>query len=313
MTDDLLITQSTIKEYTRCRRRWWLATYRRLRKAEYRSPLTVGNLVHDALAAYYDSMYGNSNGVIEPIQFVKARSLAVMEEFPEDAQYIAKDAEMAGIMVEGYMEWLEETAADAQFEEVEPEREIAVQLTDGVILLGKLDGKVLTRDGWTGFLEHKTVGNFTELPAVAQIERQYLTYDLLEYLELLQLGESVAPGQPLTDGAILNMLRKVKRTSRANPPFYARHKVEHNIEELRSHWKHVVAIAKEMQDAITRLDAGESHHTVAPPTPTLDCRWSCNFFSVCPLFDDGSDVEVVLDFEYEEHDPLERYETRDAV
>lgn len=318
MASDLLITQSTIKEFTRCKRKWWLGTYRRLQKmgGEYRSPLSVGNLVHDALAEYYDSVYGpeRDGEVMLPIQYVKDIALATMEDFPDSAEFIAKDAELAGIMVDGYMEWLVETGADADFETVEPEREIAARLTDDVVLLGKLDGKVLTRDGWTGLLEHKTVGNFTDLPAVAQIERQYLTYDLLEYLELLQQEPEVSrPTKPLTDGTIINMLRKVKRTSRAKPPFYDRHKVEHNIYELRNHWRHVVAISKEIRDAMNRLEAGESHQTVVPPTPAVDCRYMCPFHSVCALFDDGSDVEAVLEFEYEEHDPLERYDWRETA
>lgn len=306
----MLITQSTLKTFTRCKRKWWLGEHRQLALPnEYRSPLTVGNLVHDALAQYYDGVYGgNCSSFVEPIEFVKHRALAVMEEHPDLAEVIARDAELAGIMVDGYVAWVEETAADAEFETVEPERVVRVQLVDDVELLGKLDGRVTTRDGWTGFLEHKTVGNFTDLPAVAQLERQYLTYDLLQYLEALNTG-ALQPdtNKPLTDGALLNMLRKVKRTVRAKPPFYARHRVEHNLHELRSHWRHVVAIAREIQDAEARLAAGESHHTVAPPTPALDCRWSCPFFGVCAMFDDGSDVESVISFEYEQRDPLERY------
>lgn len=307
----LTLTSSTVKEWDRCRRKWWLATYRRLgRPQEYRSPLSIGNLVHDALAAYYDSVYGSGDvEPIVPITWVKDRALDQMEQTPEFAEQIAKDAELAGIMVDGYMEWLVETGADANFETVEPERVIRTELTDDVELLGKLDGKVLMRDGWTAFLEHKTVGNFTDLPSYAQIDRQLLTYDLLEYTELLGLNVNAEtpPAKPLTDGAILNMLRKVKRTARAKPPFYARHQVGHNIHELRSHWQHVVGIAAEMNRAIARLENGESHHLVVPPTPTNDCRWSCQFFTICPLFDDGSDVESVIEFEYEDTDPLARY------
>lgn len=312
--EDLLITQSTLGTWDRCRRKWYLGQYLKFAQpADYRSPLTVGNLVHDALAQYYDGAYGEgSPAFVEPIAWVKDRSLAVMEEFPDHAEYIAKDATLAGIMVDGYMDWLTETGADADFETVEPERMIQARMKPGLILLGKLDGKVTTRDGWTGFLETKTVGNFTDLPSYSQQDRQLLTYDLLEYLELLEvLGHNgqagTAPEKPLTDGAILNMLRKVKRTAQAKPPFYQRHKVSHNIYELRNHWRHVAAIAAEIQEATDRLDDGDDHHSVVPPTPASDCRWSCSFYSVCPLLDDGSDYKSVLEFEYEQRDPLERY------
>ena len=307
----LTLTQSTIKTWDRCKRKWWLGDYRRLTRDEYRSPLNVGNLVHEALEQYYLGAYGEDMpAFVDPITWIKDRSLAVMEEFPDDAAFIAKDATMAGIMVEGYMEWLEETGADAEIAKVEPERMVSTQLRPGVKLLGKLDGKLEFHDGWVGFREDKTVQNFVELPAIAQFDRQLLTYDLLEYLEHLNTIDSDGekPSEPLTDGIILNMLRKVKRTATATPPFYMRHKVEHNLDELRNHWRHVVTISKQIEHAIVRLDADESHHNVVPPTPATDCRWSCPFFEICPMFDDGSDVEAVISFEYREHDPLERYE-----
>jgi hypothetical protein len=307
--DELTISQSTIKVWDRCKRKWWLEQYRRLHlPRDYRSPLMIGTLVHDALEQYYEGAYGEgSPEFLDPIEWVKRQAISAMEKEPDFAEQIARDSELAGIMVDGYMMWLEETGADADFETVEPERQMRVELKPGIVLLGKLDGKVRTRDGWTGFLETKTVGNFTDLPSYAQIDRQLLTYDLQEYLELLETGTELAPKKPLTDGAILNMLRKVKRTASAKPPFYMRYPVKHNIYELRNHWRHVVGIAAEMQRAIARLEAGETHHAVVPPTPSSDCRWSCSFHAVCPMFDDGSDVEAVLEFEYEEHDPFARY------
>lgn len=314
-----MLTQSTIKDYTRCGRKWWLAHYRQLtRMDEYRSPLAIGNVVHDALARWY------AGELDDPIGFVQDQATTMIEEFPDFAEKIARDAEMAGIMLEGYLEWLEETGADYHLEAVEPERVIRVQLLPAkegrpaVVLQGKLDGKVRKRvvedRTWTAFLEHKTVGNFTDLPSYAQFDRQLLTYDLLEYLEWLEehAGEE-KPSKPLTDGAILNMLRKVKRTARAKPPFYDRVEIRHNIHELRSHWRHTVAIAEEILAKTARLDAGEDHHRVVPPVPTNTCRWECPFYSICPLFDDGSDVESVIELEYMEHDPLERYATEEET
>lgn len=301
----MLISQSTIATFDRCRRKWWLKHYRKLgHPKDYTSPTNVGSLVHGALEQYYLGAYGGAPEYLDPIQYVKETAIALIGENPEFAEEIAKDAEFAGIMVDGYMDWLTETGADSLFDHVEPEREIRAQLWDGIDLIGKLDGKVTTTDGWTGFLEHKTVQNFTDIPAYAQINRQFLTYDLLEFLEIVEGG---AVPMPLVDGAVLNMIRKVKRTARAEPPFYARHTIQHNVEELRNHWRHVVGIALEIRTAERRLEQGTSHQLVVPPTPARDCRYSCEFFTVCPLFDDGSDVESVLEFEYVHVDPMERY------
>lgn len=302
----MIVSQSTIGTWDRCRRKWWLSQYRGLaRPSEYRSPASIGNLVHGALEQYYLGAYGEASAeFVEPIAYVKETAVRLIGEHPDFAAEIAKDAEMAGIMVDGYMAWLEETGADGNFETVEPEREIRAHLIDGIELVGKLDAKVLTKDGWTGFLENKTVQNFTDLPSYSQLNRQLLTYDLLEFLEIVEAG---AAPFPKVDGAILNMLRKVKRTASAVPPFYERHIVQHNVEELRNHWRHVVGIAQEIQRVTEQLDAGGSHHMLVPPTPTRDCRFTCEFFTVCPLFDDGSDVEAVLEFEYVRVDPMERY------
>jgi hypothetical protein len=112
----------------------------------------------------------------------------------------------------------------------------------------------------------------------------------------------------------VNLLKKVKRTASAKPPFYARVDVPHNIHELRNHWKHVVQVAAEIADAERRLNEGEDHHFVAPPTSIPDrCKWDCEFFRVCPLADDGSDFEGALNAIYEERDPLERYLDADEM
>jgi hypothetical protein len=302
--EPLILTQSTIKEWTRCPRKWWLSQYRRLVKAEeYRSPTTVGNLVHLALDAYYSDR-------TDPLERIRTEAERLLAEHPDDERAILKDVELAAIMVEGYVEWLQETGADYNLEVIEPERAVEVdigELPSGrtVRLRGKLDGKVKTRDRFVAFLETKTVGNFVDLPSFAQRDRQLLTYHLLEYMEVLEREGRDA--LPKTDGAILNMLRKVKRTDRAKPPFYQREFIRHNVTELRSHWKHVMAVAERIDDAERRLDAGEDHHRVVPPVPTSSCRWECPFNVICGLFDDSSDVEELIPTLYDVGDPLARY------
>jgi hypothetical protein len=306
--EPLVLTQSTVKDYQRCKRRWWLRYVRRLaRPAEYNSPSDVGNMVHDALAEWY------AGRLEDPAAHVREFAEAMAALHPDHAEEIYKDEDLASIMVEGYLADLEETGKDYQLAAVEPEREAEVVLApadEGVLwraeitLRAKMDGLVVMRDKWKAILEHKTVGNFTDLPAIARMDRQLLTYELILLLEEIAKGVK----NPKVVGAVLNMLRKVKRTARANPPFYERVEVQHNREQLRSHWKHFVGIGREMQELEARLEDGEDHHSLVPPNPTTTCRWDCQFFTVCPLFDDGSDVEYVLAEEFEESDPLERYQ-----
>ena len=56
------------------------------------------------------------------------------------------------------------------------------------------------------------------------------------------------------------------------------------------------------------LDAGESHYKNAYPSPSKDCKWKCQFFTVCTLMDDGSAAEQALSEMFEEGDPYSYYE-----
>lgn len=308
----VVLTQSELSAFTRCRRKWWLGWYRGLRKQRYSgsSPLTIGNLVHYGLAEWY----GHPNAP-DPIEIIKRRSLEMLERYPEAGDDILACAELSGIMLEGYLEWLEATGADADLDVYAAEEKVEVPLlsqrerAEGAparyVLRGKMDGRAIRKtDGFHAQLEHKTAQNLADVPKTAQFNFQFLTYDLLAYLAALEDPEHLVR----TDGLILNILRKVKRTSRANPPFYGRHDVRHNTAELRAHWHHVLAIAQAMDRARERLDAGESHQDVVPPTPTKNCSWDCDFYAVCSMFDDGSAVEMSLEANYETHDPLARYE-----
>jgi hypothetical protein len=306
----MIYTNSELESWLHCKRCWWLGYYRKLRPVrEVRSPLTVGSLYHYAMESYY-------RGVGDPVDVIRIRATGMIEAHPDFARDIAKDAELAGIMAQGYMEWLEETGEDADLEVYAAEEKIDVPLGEtGHTLRGKLDARAIHRSsGARLFLEHKTVQNLADLPKTAQTNHQFLTYSLLELL-----GDSTryAPLQETaerTDGVLLNMARKVKRTSSAKPPFYGRVPIRYNVDEIRNHFRHLVAITGEIDRARTRLDAGESHQYVVPPTSTRDCYWRCSFSSVCMsgMIDNGGDWESYLLAGFEECDPLARYEEEEG-
>jgi hypothetical protein len=151
---------------------------------------------------------------------------------------------------------------------------------------------------------HNTTGAFSQLEPELRINPQALTEHLAEYLHLLQTDEDPETAQ----GVLFNMLRKVKRTAKANPPFYKRVHVRHTKTELRNHWYHVVALADQIKEATRRLDAGESHQTVVPPAPMGTCAWQCQFFQLCPMFDAEQDAEMALLSKFIPGNSLERYD-----
>lgn len=305
-TGRYILTNSELTSFQHCPRCWYLGYYRCLSKlTDYKKTLSVGTLYHNALEGYY-------GGTHDAFEYVKTKSIAMIEANPEAAESLAKDAELVGIMVEGYFEWLAEEGADADLEVLSSEEKIDIDLTERYILRGKLDARVLRRSsGMSGFLEHKTVPNLVDLPRTAQTNPQFRTYSMIEYVNLVQMGLDASER---TDGLILNMARKVKRTARAKPPFYKREDVRYNVHELRAHWQHTIGTADRIMATRARLDAGESIHAVVPPVNTRECFWKCSFSSLCMsgMMDDGSDWEGYVADLYEVIDPLQRYEEEEG-
>lgn len=91
------------------------------------------------------------------------------------------------------------------------------------------------------------------------------------------------------------MLRKVKRTAKATPPFYGRHEVCFNEEQLTNAWTHTALVLDRMVEALQTVEKGEMYHHIAMyPNPTRDCIWDCSFLPLCPMMDDSSDWKGVL-------------------
>ncbi len=255
-------------------------------------------MYHLGLDRYY------TEGEVDPASFIRALVDEKVAEYPDYEQKIRSDGELASIMLEGYVEHTEETGWDAEFKIIGAEQSLEVPLGQtGLVLRGKIDTRVerLADGAWLQF-EHKTVGNLSDIPKYAQSAPQFLTYDLIAYLKAREEEDR------RTDGVLINMARRVKRSARAKPPFYGRHTVLHNMEELRNHYRHVVAIGRAIEEARRRLDAGEHVQDVCYPVVNRDHVWKCRCAPIGNLLDDGSDVEGYLEDFYASYNPWERYD-----
>lgn len=309
------LTNSEMTCFRRCRRKWWLLYHRGLRSKNAHAPgkpIRVGTIVHDALAAYY------ADGS-DPVAHVEAGfEKRLLQAGPLLDKEIRRETDLCLAMVSGYLEWLEETGADSEMTVVGSERAGEVELGEGApagaTLLSKLDAVVDHKPtGQKLAFEFKTVSDLSTPTELLKIDTQFLSEHLVRFM--LQLRDGATAEQAINDcsGILWRGLRRVKRTATAKPPFYAEQVVSHNVHELRAHWKHVVGIAQEIDRATSRLDAGADHHIVAPPNPEKSCKWECEFFYLCPMFDDGSRVEDALAAGFEQVDPLERYEGAEAL
>jgi hypothetical protein len=235
--------------------------------------------------------------------FVQLDKKALVESF-RDTMELETEAELGRIMLEGYLDWVNENGIDADLEMISTEEIITMPMFEGrVELQGKLDMRVRRKaDGVRMFRDFKTVGgSFTEFAALAHMNEQILTYMLLEAAQNKE-GER-------SEGGIFTMLKKVKRTANAKPPFYDQIEVRHNTFALRAFWNRIHGTVGDMLAVRDALDEGQDHHFVAYPRPSRDCKWKCQFFAVCPLFDDGSAAEHAIAELYTQGDPYKYYES----
>jgi hypothetical protein len=166
---------SDLGTFNQCRRRWWLATYRRLRRIDEppTGPLPFGSRIHAALEAFYDGT------VADP----------AMAETGEDAYWdvIGVETKLSHFLT------------------------VLVDTPDGdqevtVLVRGKLDRRKRRRsDGAVYVDDFKTMGNFGE-PAMLSLELspQPRLYRMLEIQQ--------APPEQHTAGVSYTLLRKVLRT-----------------------------------------------------------------------------------------------------
>lgn len=321
---EFTVTNSQVQAAKRCRRKWWLAWYRGL-APRYENLLDVrstGTRVHRALQAWYvpeGETPTNPRDALERVLVEDwTRIKAAAEERGHDEFVLAdltdkfqKAAALERAMIEGYVQWLEETGADANLKIIDSESQVRVHLydhvrSDGEITqvhaMGLLDVRAYrTTDGARLFVDHKTVGNLKQPVAHLPMNEQMLHYHLLEWL-------STSDGEERCDGALYNMIRRVKRTAAANPPFFDRYEVRHNTHELENYRRRLIAESRDIMRMVETLDAGADPMDVAYPTPTKDCSWDCDFFSICSMFDDGSRVDDAVTGLFQVVDPNARYE-----
>lgn len=304
--ESVSITNSEMQAFKDCKRKWWLSYYRALKPKQkvLVGPLTLGNRIHNALEAFYTT---GENPVDEYERLQKVDNALFLEtpdaSIPDKVKKFNSEAELGRIMLEGYMEWLEETNADADIEVIGAEKKLSLRLESDprVEVMGKTDLKVKRRsNGQRAILDHKSAMSFSVYYETAHMSEQLMLYVLLEKDSPDADGLSV-------DGGIYNLLKKVKRSASAKPPFYERLDVRFNKTTLESFRIRLEGTVRDIMSVRDALDDGADHRYVAYPRPSNDCTWKCPFFKVCPMFDDGSYAEAMLEDQYEQGDPNARY------
>jgi len=260
--------------------------------------LALGSRIHEALDMYYSK---NIPLLDAHAQLVDNDKKILVDAY-RDTYDLESEAELGRIMLEGYLQWVEENGIDAELEMISTEEIISMPLLDNsVVLQGKIDMRVRRKaDGVRMFRDFKTVGgSFTDFSSMAHMNEQILTYMMLETAQNKE-GER-------SEGGIFTMLKKVKRSANARPPFYEQLEVRHNVFALRSFWQRIHGTLSDMLNTRKALDEGGDHRFVAYPRPSRDCKWKCQFFTICPMFDDGSAAEAAIEDAFEVSNPYAYY------
>jgi hypothetical protein len=302
MSEIIRLSNSELQTFKDCRRRWWLNYYRRLqpKQKDMTGALALGTRIHAAL----DAHYAQGTPLLQAhSELVEKDKQLLLADF-RDVNDLETEAELGRIMLEGYEQWVEENGIDAELEMISTEEKIIAPLFNGAVeLQGKLDMRVRRKaDGVRLFRDFKTVGgSLSEFSSMAHMNEQVMTYMLLESSKFDEKERS--------EGGIFTLLKKVRRTAAAKPPFYDHVEIRHNIFTMRSFWQRIHGTIADLMRIRTALDAGENPAFHVYPRASRDCKWKCQFFAICPMFDDGSAVEQALSDSYEEKDPYAYYDT----
>lgn len=317
-----LVSNSEVQTFKECRRKWWLQWYRGLtpRHREVTGVRSNGTRLHVALEnGYQPGMSFQYHGALKALHVAQEADLALLlEQDPMgDPADLKKDFVLEQIMLEGYAEWLAETGEDQFLKVIASETYVEAEFLEGndrkgrspVKIIGKIDTRFEDiRNGHRKIMDHKSVVSFIK-PTELGLNEQTLHYLLLEFL-------STPEGEARCDAALYNMLRRVKRTAKAVPPFYQRLTIERNQHELDSYRYQLAGVITDLQDVEHQLkyatdDDPELLPMLVYKRYSNDCHWKCPFFKVCRMFDDGSRVEAALEAEFEVHDPMEYYQGKE--
>lgn len=279
--------QSEIKAFKNCPRSWYLGYKKDGSGYEFKKSdepesgqRDVGTLCHLGVEAHYNGLYP-----VGAIQAAQAVHLAEQDGVPLSKEWL-EVYKLSTIMVEGYVQWLATEGHDVGEKTAHVEAQVAVPIGtfrgDDVILTGRIDRIVQdTLSGEFIIEDTKTVQSLDQMGEQLQVDDQGLIYAIL-----------VRAGLGLDARRFRhNMLRKVKRTANAKPPFYGRHEVRFTEQQLDNAWTHTAVVLDRMVEALQRLTADEeaNQHLVAYPNPTRDCTWRCDFLHACSMTDEGAD------------------------
>lgn len=328
MTDELVMLRTSERvTYTRCKQKWWWSCVECLTPRQASAPLRFGDLVHQALAAYYKvSKTTPQRRGPHPAKTFKILYEEQLKEFSKFGMY-TEDQEWEDALslgVEMLTNYVNEYGKDERYRVVAPEQTFQIDLDDPetgeylVTYVGTFDA--IIEDLHTkeiGLFEHKTAKTINT--GHLYMDEQAGSYWAFAPDWLRSQG-ILKPKQDL-DFILYNYLRKGKRDERPTnelgqclnkdgtvsknqpSPLFKRELIYRSHDDRRNTMLRVIEQAKEM--AMVR-DGNLPHYK----SIINGCQgmFSCEFRDMCELQEAGQDWESVRDATMTHWDPYESHD-----
>jgi hypothetical protein len=281
----VIITHSDLKNFLDCRRKWYFDYVLDYRSPEKKTgPLALGTRVHAALEAYYS---GETSDPVAWIEEASRNALSDLEAdsdaMPWDISTMYEDIIIGRNCLTLYMEWLEDTDADALYKTVTVEEKVEVPILDGrAILRGKVDH--LKEDVTSGIYcaeDFKTTADWRG-GLREQLERSYQHWC---YLIAMQHNYP----ERIVDCAQYTVIHKYKKVpaNPSNPPVQ-RFTVPATRRNLVAKTAQIERIALEMINLRDKTDPA-----VFYPSPGQQCAW-CDYKQPCEISDESPEAALAL-------------------
>lgn len=329
MTEQYLVRTSERRDWMDCNQRWWWAYVEGLKSIDSKPALAFGDLIHQALAAYY--IPGKKRGPYPVDTFLElfAEHGENLFGFKDENLDFNEPEELGCEMLANYVEWA--TPLDKHLEIIAPEQAFQVDIFDSetddylCTYVGQLDAVVRDhKSKRLGFLEHKTTKAIPP-PYWLPMDEQAGSYWAFAPDWLRDQGW-LGPNEDM-DFILYNFLKKMKKdprptnelgqclngdgsVSKRQPgPLFHREMVYRNA-EMRN------AMITRVEWQVQMMKWQREGKLPVLKSPDGDCRWKCQFKDMCHLHEMGQDWEALRDAmfvrwkPYEAHDDVVAEEQR---
>lgn len=272
----MIISASELRDFLRCRVRWWWRYQAKLQPKGGKAALDMGTLVHEITEAWYSLSPGLRT--TKAMMKIARRACRVTTL----QALTTEDRELIFAMCVGYARWVQDPDnADSDrrigLQQCKPEEEFSLPLIpDGSILVrGKLDNC---------FEPHKRVVAVQETKTAKQFRDKGL--DILIQLSVYLWALRLKYPKKKRYLAFYTEMRKQLPTDRVRAPLFQRQQVERTDAEVDQWVRDVQRAAMDMLNPAIY------------PNPNANCSWDCDFQIPC-MARGTDDLEHILSTGYE--------------